>query len=274
MLLKPTSISCVVCTRVLHAVPTVIEHAVVQATIHGAKPALDLLCGIAHNRDKISYILRHLNAQIRFIDAASVLLRHIDLRFKHMHGDIDGIHMRIEDLELGCALGVSRPGNLIAPHRAGVCRQIANGIDLVATAAFATLRIADKRAQRRLCFVVNLGFQLGHAAIEANGAQPLATGCKNDIHRRAIQKRKYQDGELALVIGNGRAKRQHAAVIDREHQRRHTRAARRRMGKRLRTLPLNKRGDILTGKTKQHKKTALAAAKCQTLDTHLHFSLS
>ena len=46
------------------------------------------------------------------------------------------------------------------------------------------------------------------------------------------------------------------------------------MGKRLRTLPLNKRGDILTDKTKQHKQTALAAAKCQTLDTHLHFSLS
>ena len=122
MLLKPTSISCVVCTRVLHAVPTVIEHAVVQATIHGAKPALDLLCGIAHNRDKISYILRHLNAQIRFIDAASVALRNIGLRLKHMHGDIDGIHMRIENLELRCALEVSSPGNLIAPHRAGVCR--------------------------------------------------------------------------------------------------------------------------------------------------------
>ena len=122
MLLKPTSISCVISACILHAVPAVVDHAVVQATIHGAKPALDLLCGIAHNRDKISYILRHLNAQIRFIDTASILLRHIDLRFKHMHGDIDGIHMRIEDLELRCALGFSRPGNPIAPHRAGVCR--------------------------------------------------------------------------------------------------------------------------------------------------------
>ena len=205
MPLKPTSISCVVCTRVLHTVPAVVDHAVVQATIHGAKPALDPLCGIAHDRDKISYILRHLNTQIRFIDAASVLLRNIDLRFKHMHGNIDGIHMRIEDLELRRALGVSRPGNLIAPHRADVCRQIANGIDLVAAAVFATLRIADKRAQRRLCFVVNLGFQFGHAAIETNRAQPLATGCKNGIHRRAIQKRKHQNGELALVIGNRRA---------------------------------------------------------------------
>ena len=158
MPLKPTSISCVVCTRVLHAVPAVVDHAVVQATIHGAKPALDPLCGIAHNRDKISYILRHLNAQIRFIDAATVALGNIDLRLKHMHGGIDGIHMRIEDLELRCALGVPRPDNLIAPHRPGVCRQIANGIDLVATAAFATLCIADKRAQRGLCFVVNLGF--------------------------------------------------------------------------------------------------------------------
>ena len=122
MLLKPTSISCVVCTRVLHAVPTVVDHAVVQATIHGAKTALNLLCGIAHNRDKISYILRHLNAQIRFIDVATVALRHIDLRFKHMHGGTDGVHMCIEDLELRCALGVSHPRNLIAPHHAGVCR--------------------------------------------------------------------------------------------------------------------------------------------------------
>ena len=122
MLLKPTSISCVVCTRILHAVPAVVDHAVVQATIHGAKTTLNLLREIAHNRDKISYILRHLNAQIRFVDAASVLLRYIDLRFKHMHSDIDSVHMRIEDLELRCALGVSHPRNLIAPHRAGVCR--------------------------------------------------------------------------------------------------------------------------------------------------------
>ena len=135
-----------------------------------------------------------------------------------MHGGIDGVHMRIEDQELRCALGVSRPGNLIAPHRAGVCRQIANGIDLVEAAVFATLRIADKRTQRRLSFVVNLGFQLGHAAIEANGAQPLVTGCKCDVNRRAVQKGKHQDGELALVIGNGRAKRQYTAMIDREHQ--------------------------------------------------------
>ena len=134
-----------------------------------------------------------------------------------MHGNIDGVHMCIEDLELRDALGVSRPGNLIAPHRAGVCRQIANGIDLVATAALTALCIADKRAQCRLCFVVNLGFQLGHAAIEANGAQPLATGCKCEVNRRAVQKGKHQDGELALVIGNGRAKRQHTAMIDREH---------------------------------------------------------
>ena len=274
MLLKPTSISCVVSACILHAVPAVVDHAVVQATIHGAKTALDLPRGVDCNRDKITYILGHLNTQIRFIDAASVLLRHIDLRLKHMHGGIDRIHMRIEDLDLRGALRISRPRNLIAPHRAGVCRQIANGIDLVEAAVFATLRIADKRTQRRLCFVVNLGFQLGHAAIEANGAQPLATGCKCDVNRRAIQKRKHQDGELALVIGNGRAKRQHTATIDREHQRRHTRTARRRMDKRLRTLPLDKRGDILTGKTKQHKQTALTAAKCQTLDTHLHFSLS
>ena len=120
MLFKPTSISCVVCTRVLHAAPAVVDHAVVQATIHGAKPALDLLRGIAHNRDKISYILRHLNAQIRFIDAATVALRHIDLRLKHMHGDIDGVHMRIEDLKLRGPPGVTHPRNLIAPHRAGV----------------------------------------------------------------------------------------------------------------------------------------------------------
>ena len=81
----------------------------------------------------------------------------------------------------------------------------------------------------------------------------MATGHKCSVDRRAIQKRKHQDGKLALVIGNGRAKRQHTAMVNREYQRRHTRTARRRMGKRLRTLPLNKRGDILTGKTKQHK---------------------
>ena len=32
----------------------------ISMTIHSAKPVLDPLCGIAHNRDKISYILRHL----------------------------------------------------------------------------------------------------------------------------------------------------------------------------------------------------------------------
>ena len=178
MLLKPTSISCVVSACILHAVPAVVDHAVVQATIHGAKPALDLLRRIAHNRDKISYIPRHLNAQIRFIDAASVALRYIDLRFKHMHGGIDGVHMRIEDLELRCALGISRPLDLIAPHRAGVCRQIANGIDLIATAALAALYIANERAHRRLCFVVNLRFQLGNTTVKANRAQPFTAGRK------------------------------------------------------------------------------------------------
>ena len=49
--------------------------------------------------------------------------------------------MRIKDLELRGALGVSHPRNLIAPHRAGVCRQIANGVDLVAAAALAALTV-------------------------------------------------------------------------------------------------------------------------------------
>ena len=120
MLLKPTAIGNVVRTCILHAIPAVVDHAVIQAAIHGTKTTLDLARRISCNRDKISNVLGHLHAQIRFIDAASVLLRHVDLRLKHMNRDIDGIHMRIKYLKLGCALGVSRPGNLIAPHRAGV----------------------------------------------------------------------------------------------------------------------------------------------------------
>ena len=122
MLLKPASIGRVIRTRILHAIPTVVDHAVVQATIHGTKPALDLARGINRNRDKIAYILRRLNAQIRFIDAASVLLANIDLRLKHMHGGINRIHVRIEDLELRGALGISRPLDLIAPDGALICR--------------------------------------------------------------------------------------------------------------------------------------------------------
>ena len=122
MLIKPASIGRVIRTRILHTVPTVVDHAIVQATIHGAKTALNLARGITHNRDKISYILRHPNAQIRFIDAASVLLENIDLRLKHMHGGINRIHMRIEDLELRGALGISRPLDLIAPDSALICR--------------------------------------------------------------------------------------------------------------------------------------------------------
>ena len=122
MLLKPASISSVIRTRIFHAVPTVVDHAVVQAAIHGAKTALNLASGIARNRDKISYILRYLNAQIRFIDAASVLLRHVDLRLKHMHGSINRIHVSIEDLEPRDALGISRPLDLIAPDGALICR--------------------------------------------------------------------------------------------------------------------------------------------------------
>ena len=98
MLLKPTSIGRIIRARILHAVPTVVDHAVVQTTIHGAKSALELTRRISRNRDKIAYILRHLNAQIRFIDATSVLLENIDLRLKNMHGGIDRIHVRIEDL--------------------------------------------------------------------------------------------------------------------------------------------------------------------------------
>ena len=79
MLLKPASIGRVIRTRIFHAVPTVVDHAIVQTTIHGAKTALNLARGNSRNRDKIAYILGHLHAQIRFIDAASVLLRHVDL---------------------------------------------------------------------------------------------------------------------------------------------------------------------------------------------------
>ena len=61
-------------------------------------------------------------------------------------------------------------------------------------------------------------------------------------------------------------------MIDRECQQWHTRTARRRTGKGLRTFLLNERGDILTGKTKQNEQTTLAAAKRQTLDTHLYTS--
>ena len=122
MLLKPASISGVVRACILHAIPAVVDNAVVQTTIHGAKPAPNLARGITHNRDKISYILRHLNAQIRFIDAATVELRHIGLRLKHMHGGINRVHIRIEDLELRAALGISRPLDLIAPDGALICR--------------------------------------------------------------------------------------------------------------------------------------------------------
>ena len=122
MLLKPTSISGVVRACILHTIPAVVNHAVVQAAIHGAKSALDLARGISCNHDKIAYILRHLNAQIRFIDATTVLLENIDLRLKHMHSGIDGVHMRIEDLKLRGAPGVSHPLDLIAPDDAIICR--------------------------------------------------------------------------------------------------------------------------------------------------------
>ena len=122
MLLKPASISGVVRTCILHAIPAIVDHAVVQATIHGTKSTLDLARRISRNRDKNAYILGHLNAQIRFIDAASVLLENIDLRLKHMHGGINRIHVRIEDLELRGALGISRPPDLIAPDGALICR--------------------------------------------------------------------------------------------------------------------------------------------------------
>ena len=75
----------------------------------------------------------------------------------------------------------------------------------------------------------------------------MATGRKCDINRWAIQKRKHQDGELALATSAGEGPG---------------------------SFLLNKRGDILADKTKQHKQAALAAAKRQTFDTHLHFSLS
>ena len=191
MLLKPTAIGSVIRSCILHAVPAVVDHTVVQATVHGAKTAMDLARRISCNCDKISNVLGHLNAQIRFIDAASVLLRHVDLRLKHMHRGIDGIHMRVEYLKLGRALGVSRPCDLVAPHSARIGRKITDGIDLVAAAALAALRIADERTQRRLCLVVNLGFQLSHTAIEANGSKLLATGRKVDVGRRAIQKRQH-----------------------------------------------------------------------------------
>ena len=122
MLLKPTSISGVVRACILHAVPAVIDHTVVQAAIHGAKTALDLTRRISCNRDKITNVLGHLHAQIHFIDAASVLLWHVDLRLKHMHRGIDGIHMRIENPKLGRALGISRPCDLVAPHGARIGR--------------------------------------------------------------------------------------------------------------------------------------------------------
>ena len=191
LLLKPTAIGSLVRARILHAVPAVVDHTVVQAAIHGAKTALNLACRISCNRNKISNVFRHFHAQIRFIDAASVLLWHVDLRLKHMHGGIDGIHMRIEYLKLGRALGVSRPCDLVAPHSARIGRKITDGINLVATAALAALCIADERTQRRLCLVVNLGFQLSHTAIEANGSKLLATGRKVDVDRRAIQKRQH-----------------------------------------------------------------------------------
>ncbi|MFR3924492.1 MAG: hypothetical protein ACLTXI_04305 [Collinsella sp.] len=122
MLLKPASIGRVIRACILHAIPAVVNHAVVQTAIHGAKSALDLARGISCNHDKIAYILRHLNAQIRFINATSVLLENIDLRLKHMHGGINRVHMRIEDLELRGALRASRPLDLIAPDGALICR--------------------------------------------------------------------------------------------------------------------------------------------------------
>ena len=63
-------------------------------------------------------------------------------------------------------------------------------------------------------------------------------------------------------------------MIDRQRQRRHAYIIGCRVSKGLGTLLFNKPCDILADKTKQHKQTALTAAKCQTLDTHLHFSLS
>ena len=63
-------------------------------------------------------------------------------------------------------------------------------------------------------------------------------------------------------------------MIDRQCQRRHASAIGRRASKGLGTLLLNKPRDILADKAKQDKQTTLTAAKRQTLDTHLHFSLS
>ena len=84
----------------------------------------------------------------------------------------------------------------------------------------------------------------------------MATIRKANVYRRAIQKRKHHNGELALIIGNGGTKRKHAAIIDRQRQRRHTHAIRRRPNKRTGTFLLNKCGDIFASKTKQHKQTA------------------
>ena len=160
--------------------PAVADYTVAQATIHRAKTTLDLPCRINRNRDKISLYSKAFPAQRRFIDAISVLLGNIDLQLKHMHGGINGVHMRIENL--------------------------------------------DPR--------------------HAPGAPADATH------------------------GATRHPRRPAA------QRRHANTIRRRTGKRVRHFLLNKLGDILTVKTKQHKHTDLTAAKRQTRDTHLHFLLS
>ena len=63
-------------------------------------------------------------------------------------------------------------------------------------------------------------------------------------------------------------------MIDRQRQRRHAYIIGCRVSKGLGTLLFNKPCDILADKAKQHKQTALTAAKRQTLDTHLHLSLS
>ena len=82
----------------------------------------------------------------------------------------------------------------------------------------------------------------------------MATVRKANVYRRAIQKRKHHDGELALIIGNGRTKRQHATVVDRQRQA-HASAIRHCVGRGLGTFLLNKCGDIFASETKQNKQT-------------------
>lgn len=83
----------------------------------------------------------------------------------------------------------------------------------------------------------------------------MASVRKANVYRRAIQKRKHHDCELALIIGDGRTKCQHAAMVDRQRQKRHAHAIHRRPDKRTGPFLLNKRGDTLIAKTNQRKQT-------------------